>query len=133
MKQPNKATMVLLVGILFLSGCSFTEIGQKMDEGVDYIGSKYTDEEKEQAKDLLDSAKDKGKEALDLLISDLSNFQMEQIDEWLEEENLNEFGDAIGTMYTGATPLFNEETGEAIDKYEYIIEKHPELIEKFGL
>lgn len=133
MKKIKRKTILVLVGILFLSGCSFTEIGQKMDAGVDYVGDKYTDEEKDEAKGLLDSARQKGKETLDLLISDLSGFQMEQIDEWLEEENLNEYGDAVDTMYTGGTPLFNESTGEAIDKYEYIIDKHPELIEKLGL
>jgi len=133
MKNLNKKAILVLVGVLFLAGCSFTEIGQKMDEGVEYIGDKYTEEEKEQAKGLFDSAKEKGKETLDLLIDDLSGFQMKQIDEWLEEENLNEFGDAVGTIYTGGTPLFDEVTGSKTERYDYIIDKHPELIDLFGL
>ena len=50
------------------------------------------------------------------------------IDRWIEENNLNQYGDSKDTMYTGGTPLFDETTGKTIDRYRYIIERHPELL-----
>ena len=50
-----------------------------------------------------------------------------RIDEWLSDNGLNEFGDPPDTVYMGGTPLFNEMTGESIDRYQYILNKHPEL------
>ncbi|MCU0678891.1 MAG: hypothetical protein MUC28_00380 [Planctomycetes bacterium] len=55
-----------------------------------------------------------------------------RIDVWLEENNLNHFGDDIDTMYTGGTPLFNEMTGETKDRYEYLLEKIPNILEKIN-
>lgn len=56
----------------------------------------------------------------------LSSQEKQQIDAWIKANNLNVYGDPIGTIYTGGTPLFNEMTGKSIDKYEYILEKHPD-------
>lgn len=50
-----------------------------------------------------------------------------RIDEWIAAEGRNKFGDPQGTMYAGGTPLFDERTGRMRDRYEYILEKHPEL------
>jgi serine/threonine protein phosphatase PrpC len=49
------------------------------------------------------------------------------IDRWIAENDLNEYGDPKGTMYLGGTPLFDERTGQSRERYEYILEKHPEL------
>lgn len=46
------------------------------------------------------------------------------IEAWVLENNLNQYGDSKDTVYLGGTPLFNERTGETIDKYEYILIKH---------
>lgn len=48
------------------------------------------------------------------------------IDAWIKENNLNIYGDQKGTAYMGGTPLFNELSGIEIDKYQYIIARHPE-------
>lgn len=50
------------------------------------------------------------------------------IDLWLaaRRDTINEYGDPVGTMYTGGTPLFDETTGQPIDRYEYIMRKHPD-------
>jgi hypothetical protein len=29
-------------------------------------------------------------------------------------------------MYAGGTPLFNEATGKTMDRYDYIVMKHPD-------
>ena len=50
-----------------------------------------------------------------------------RIDRWIKEKRRNPFGDSPDTMYAGGTPLFDERTGRARDKYEYILERHPEL------
>lgn len=45
---------------------------------------------------------------------------------WIKENDLNQYGDPKDIVYTGGTPLFNEMTGERIDKYEYILKNHPD-------
>lgn len=50
-----------------------------------------------------------------------------RIDQFVRENGLNEYGDPKGTVYAGGTPLFNEMTGRSIDRYDYILKKHPEL------
>lgn len=57
------------------------------------------------------------------------------IEAWIIENDLNQYGDPKDTVYMGGTPLFNEKTGERIDKYEYILQRHPDkpwLNEKVG-
>ena len=56
----------------------------------------------------------------------ITGSEKEQIQEWISENNLNQYGDPGGTMYAGGTPLFNEMTGEQIDLYDYILERHPD-------
>ena len=51
----------------------------------------------------------------------------ERIDRWIRENGRNPYGDPPGTAYLGGTPLFDEMTGHRKDKYDYILEKHPEL------
>jgi hypothetical protein len=50
-----------------------------------------------------------------------------RVDRWIKENNRNPYGDPPDTMYAGGTPLFDERTGNSKDKYDYILEKHPEL------
>ncbi len=56
----------------------------------------------------------------------LSQIEKDQIDAWIDENNLNEYGDPIDTNYAGGTPLFDETTGETLDRYDYIISQHPD-------
>ena len=48
--------------------------------------------------------------------------EQQQIDRWLQNENLNRYGDPLDTMYLGGTPLFNEQTGESQDRYQISIQ-----------
>jgi hypothetical protein len=50
-----------------------------------------------------------------------------RIDKWIEENNFNRYGDPKGTVYAGGTPLFDMKTGKTFDRYQYILDKHPEL------
>jgi hypothetical protein len=56
----------------------------------------------------------------------LSLKEINRIENWIEKSNLNEYGDPIGTFYIGGTPLFNEMTGEKINRFEYIAKNHPD-------
>lgn len=60
-------------------------------------------------------------------MSTISERLKARIEAWIREHGRNEFGDPPGTMYAGGTPLFDERTGQRKDRYEYILERHPEL------
>ena len=60
-------------------------------------------------------------------MADIDQETKNRIDQWIRESGRNEFGDDPGTTYMGGTPLFNEMTGRRVDKYEYILKRHPEL------
>ena len=57
----------------------------------------------------------------------IDNETRRRIDQWIRDHNRNEFGDTKDTVYAGGTPLFNEMTGRTLDRYEYILKRHPEL------
>lgn len=57
---------------------------------------------------------------------EISSEEKELIEAWIIENNLNQYGDAKDTVYGGGTPLFDEMTGETVDKYQYILENNPD-------
>jgi len=63
-------------------------------------------------------------------VATISDELKRKIDRWVRESGRNEFGDPPGTVYAGGTPLFNEFTGRNLDRYEYILKRHPELRER---
>lgn len=66
-------------------------------------------------------------------IQNLTTADRLRIEEWIKSNGLNQYGDAQGTVYTGGTPLFNEATGQSVEKYQYILNRHPNLITDLGL
>ena len=49
------------------------------------------------------------------------------LDEWLRSRpDLNEFGDPLETVYTGGSPLFNEQTGKRTSLIQYLEKSHPD-------
>lgn len=48
------------------------------------------------------------------------------VDRWLSERKLDRYGSPEGTMYAGGTPLFDERTGQRVDRLDYVYRKHPE-------
>lgn len=68
----------------------------------------------------------------------VSNQQKFEIDRWLAERGYNQFGDPLGTMYTGGHPLQNVTDGgtnqdPAALRFNYILNKHPELVNLFKI
>lgn len=57
-------------------------------------------------------------------VSPVSAQERQQIDQWIKKNDLNQFGDSKDTVYAGGTPLFNEATGQTMDKYVYILKLH---------
>ena len=57
---------------------------------------------------------------------EISLQKKQQIEDWIQENNLNQYGDANDTVYIGGTPLFDEATSQSTDKYEYILQGHPD-------
>jgi len=56
----------------------------------------------------------------------ISSEEKELIETWIIKNDLNQYADPKDTVYMGGTPLFDEMTGESIDKYEYILRRHPD-------
>lgn len=63
----------------------------------------------------------------------LSEEGKKKIDSWLKENKLNEYGDPQGTNYNNNTPLTNTQTGEIKNRFELILNKWPDLINRFQL
>ena len=63
------------------------------------------------------------------LAIELNSSQMAYIDNWLTDNGFNEYGDPKGTTYMGGSPLFDEHSGQMVDRYEYVLRSHPELLD----
>lgn len=67
----------------------------------------------------------------------VSNQQKFQIERFLAERGLNQYGDPLGTAYAGGNPLFNMQTGQnqdpAANRFNYILSNHPELVNLFKI
>lgn len=62
-----------------------------------------------------------------LLPMQVAKQEKQKIDQWIiNNSNLNQYGDSKNTVYIGGTPLFNEATSERVDRYKYIIDRHPD-------
>ena len=57
----------------------------------------------------------------------VSEEQKRKIDEWVKSTGRNTYGDTPDTVYAGGNPLFDEMSPKLKDRYEYILERHPEL------
>ena len=118
--------LFLLVGVV--SGCSlsFEKWGKKADEVIE----ENVDKEKIEKK--VEKAKEYGLNKFDELVKDMEAFDMQKIDQWVEDNNLNEYGDEIDKIYKKGSPLI-EAPGKVKGKYEYILEQHPDLIDELKL
>ncbi len=57
----------------------------------------------------------------------ISDEAKRRIDQWIEQNNRNQYGDPKSTVYAGGNPLFDERRAGLLDRYEYILGRHPEL------
>ena len=124
----NMKLLVLVVLVFLLSGCVAQDKLRWLDNKIGEII--FSDQENKSAteKDTASSTEKGDFQEVDF--KDLTREQKKKIDEWLKNNGLNRYGDTIGVMYAGGTPLFNEKTGEAIDRFEHILKKIPDMLEK---
>lgn len=131
--------LILVVFILFISGCQSSKIGDKLKFIDEKIGEGFSEFQEKQQEDLIhfmdkDKKKDLGAEDLTPLetrfLTGLTKKQKVEIDKWIEENNLNRYGDPKDIMYIGGTPLYNEATGEITDRYDYILKNNPNLLDR---
>ena len=57
---------------------------------------------------------------------DLQKDELKNIDTWLKENSLNQYGDPYGTVYTGASPLFDEDTKKVGSRLDFLKSKFPD-------
>jgi len=120
---------ISLVFVLILSGCNLKEAGDNLRKIDDKVGEKLDQLQEKQQEEVINLF-DKEKKAP--AAKDLTGEQKEKVDKWLKENNLNRYGDPGDTMYTGGTPLFNEATGKSLDRYDYILKNHPNLLDELN-
>jgi len=66
----------------------------------------------------------------------ISNAQKFEIDKFLAQQGLNQFGDPFGTMYTGGSPLQGTSLqGQNPDevRHQLVLKKFPQLIQRLGI
>ncbi|GEM_PF-1123191 len=56
----------------------------------------------------------------------ISSQEKKQIDEWVEKNDLNQYGDPKGTAYAGGNPLFNMADKSFKNRYQHIVKQHPD-------
>lgn len=117
----NYNYFIIFFILLFLfSGCTSLK---KIDETV---GELLFDNAS--PKDMITSSKDQAT-TTPPLAKDLSAEQKQAIDVWLNENGYNRYGDPFDMMYAGGTPLFNEATGERIERFGYILKQIPGILD----
>jgi len=118
---------ILLVFVLVLSGCDLKDAGGKLRKLDDRIGQGLDELQKKQQEDVINLFEKEEKKELSKA-KDLTSDQIKKIEDWIGENNLNRYGDPADMMYVGGTPLFNEATGESVDRYDYIFKNHPNIL-----
>jgi len=117
-----KLASLLLVCFL-LSGCTVGDKMEWLDKKAGEVFKNFQAEQVEKTINVMEPMKN-------MSAKDLSDEQKEQIDKWLAENSFNRYGDPVDTIYAGGTPLFNEVTGETIERFEYILEKQSDILQK---
>ncbi|MDD5290706.1 MAG: hypothetical protein PHZ04_01180 [Patescibacteria group bacterium] len=126
LKKTNQLAISLIFVLLF-SGCSLKDVGGKLKKLDDKVGQSFDKMQQKQQEEVINFFGEK--KGLPKA-KDLTKEQKEKIDIWIEKNNLNRYGDPAETIYAGGTPLFNEATGESVDRYDYILKNHPSLLDE---
>ncbi len=117
-----KLASILLV-CFFLSGCAAKEKLDWFDQKVGEAIQNFQTEQSEKVINIM-------KEPEPANPKDLTDEQKDAIDLWLKENSFNRYGDPSDTIYAGGSPLFNKQTGENIERFEYILERQPDILQK---
>lgn len=137
MKEKIIKTSLLMCLIISLSGCSFgisDGIGW-LDDNISSAINKTAEDGKQSVMDLIENGPKETNQIIEEDVeadyssaNNLTSEEKKQIDEWLEMKDFNRYGDDKSAVYIGGTPLFDEKTGESIDRYDYILNKFPDIL-----
>lgn len=121
-----------LLGILFC-GCSVENKLQWLDdrsaEVLDIIEGEGLTDTSTNTENLI-KVEDQKEETVFFDGDELTREAKLKIDEWLENNKLNRYGDPVGTNYERGTPLIGENASENIERFDYILRKMPDLLER---
>ena len=133
MTKAKKGLILLSALLLFSSGCTLSDmLFDEAKKAGDKLGDEYVEFQDSEAAKVLGEKKEKSKELYGEMTTDLSEFQMKQIDEWILKNDLDQFGNKLGTIYSGGSPLEGLK-GDANDRYHYILDNNPELKDTFKI
>ena len=122
LKKFKKIVIFLLFPFL-LFGCNLKQKLELFDKKIGDSYSEFKDKQEDDLLNIFNKSKDKSFE--------LSEDLMEKIDKWIEDNNLNSYGDAIDHVYEKGAPLINE-LDQKVDRYYYILKNHPNLLDKLN-
>jgi hypothetical protein len=54
------------------------------------------------------------------------------LDAWLAARDLDPYGSPVGTVYAGGDPLFDETSGRAMPRIDYVYSRHPHAARACG-
>ena len=125
----NPSRILALAACLFLlSACSTAqrldhwagELLLALDQPV--AGSALPKDDNSQIRDFLAGAEIDHRE--------LTRIEKKAIDDWLAANGYNRFGDRSGTAYPEGTPLIGQDGGAGINRFEYILQTLPDIMQK---
>jgi hypothetical protein len=122
------ALVFLPLAVFLLSGCQAAEVVMSLKDIDDKVGEAFNGFQADQQNAAINLFGKK--QEIIATSTELTEEQKRKIDDWLDEKGLNRYGDDKNAMYKGGTPLFDESTGKAIDRYDYIISRYPNLLEE---
>jgi hypothetical protein len=126
----------ILATIFFLSGSAIKDfqgsVSEKLKGFNDKIGDEFNSFNKRQEGSVMEVFKEKKKEKSEenSESSGLSDEDKEKIDNWLSKNGLNKYGDTEGVYYPEGTPLIKGEDGEKIERYQYLLKRYPNILER---
>jgi hypothetical protein len=122
--------LVFSLLLFVLSGCATFGVSDVLKIANDNLGSALNSLGQNQASSTFNFfGKSTSTNNSVITSADLTAAQKQAIDDWLTKKGLNRYGDASNAVYTGGTPLFNEATGKAIERYDYILNKFPDILD----
>ena len=120
MKNIFKLYSLFLVLVFLISACSIQE---SWNDFFDFLDEQYDNFTLDQEAKLFGSFSNKKSKP-----AGLSEDGKQKINAWIKEKGLNQFGDSIDTEYAGGSPLFDEVAEESIDRFQYLLDKYPNLL-----
>lgn len=122
--------IILSLSVFVLSGCQTTGVNDGLKILNDNLGQALNSLGQNQASSTFNFFANKNSsEQATTTSADLTAAQKQSIDDWLAKKGLNRYGDSPNAVYTGGTPLFNERTGQSMERYQYILNKFPDILD----